>query len=198
MNTLVGQKAPEFVADAYINGEIKKVSLSDYKGHWVVLYFYPADFTFVCPTELTAVAHKYSQLQEMDVTVLSISIDTPYTHRAWNEHELSKIINRDIPYPMLSDKAAMIGKTYGVYDEELGVDLRGKFLIDPDGIIQSVEILNAPVGRAVGEMIRQIKAFQHVRANVEEAAPAGWEPGQATLKPGVELVGKVCEVWSVD
>jgi len=190
----VGKPAPDFETSAYANGDIIKLKLSSYKGKWVVLYFYPADFTFVCPTELTAVARRYEELKELEVEVLSISTDTPFTHKAWQDHELSQMIPGGLPYPMLSDPGGRIGTMYGVYDDDSGLNLRGRFLIDPDGIIQSAEILSAPVGRQVKEMIRQIKAFRLVRES-GEATPAGWEPGEKTLIPSTELIGKVCEIW---
>lgn len=116
----------------------------------------------------------------------------------WNDHELSKMIDKDIPFPMLSDQDGSIGKMYGIYDEDGGVENRGRFIIDPDGIVQGFEVLTSPVGRNVNETIRQIKAFQHVRnSNGTEATPSGWKPGKTTLKPGADLVGNVWKVWSV-
>lgn len=123
-----------------------------------------------------------------------MSVDSVFVHKAWQEQELAKMVEGGVPYPLLSDPAGKIGAAYGVYDEEAGVDIRGRFLIDPDGVIQAAEILTAPVGRNPDELIRQIKAFQHVR-ETGEATPSGWTPGQTTLKPGPELVGKVWEVW---
>lgn len=128
--------------------------------------------------------------------VLSLSRDSVFTHKIWQETELSKMVEGGFPYPMLSDGTGAIGQMYGVYDEGAGVDIRGRFIIDPDGIVQAMEVLTPPVGRKVGELIRQIKAFQHVRAT-GEVTPAGWEPGKPTLKPGPALVGKVWEQWSV-
>jgi len=126
--------------------------------------------------------------------VLSMSTDSRFTHKIWNEEELSKMVEGGIPYPMLSDQGGRIGTVYGVYDEAAGVDIRGRFLIDPDGVIQAMEVLTPTVGRNVSELIRQVKAFQHVRAT-GEATPSGWQPGKPTLKPGPDLVGKVWEVW---
>ena len=123
-----------------------------------------------------------------------MSTDSRFTHKIWNEVELSKMVEGGIPYPMLSDQGGRIGTVYGVYDEAAGVDIRGRFLIDPDGVIQAMEVLTPAVGRSPDELIRQVKAFQHVRAT-GEATPSGWQPGQTTLKPGPDLVGKVWEVW---
>ena len=127
---------------------------------------------------------------------MAISCDTVFTHKIWQETELSQMVPGGIPFPMLSDPGGKIGRLYGVYDENLGLNIRGRFIIDPDGIIQSMEILAPPVGRKVQELIRQIQAFQHVRQSQgTEACPAGWEPGKPTLKPGPDLVGKVWKVW---
>ena len=133
----------------------------------------------------------------MGVQVLSVSTDSRFTHKIWNETELSKMVDGGIPYPMLSDQGGRIGTVYGVYDEDAGVDIRGRFLIDPDGVIQAMEVLTPPVGRNASELIRQIKAFQHVRAT-GEATPSGWQPGKPTLKPGPDLVGNVWKVWKPD
>lgn len=144
---------------------------------------------------MTAVAVRYQDLQALGAEILAISVDSPYTHKVWQEGELAKMVEGGLPYPMLSDPGGRIGQLYGVYDEEGGVDIRGRFLIDPDGVIQALEILAPAIGRNVAEMIRQVKACQHVR-DTGEATPAGWEPGKKTLKPGSELSGKVCEIWS--
>lgn len=126
-----------------------------------------------------------------------MSVDSIYVHKMWNDHELSKMVEGGVPFPMLSDGAGNIGKLYGVYDENLGVDVRGRFIIDPDGVIQAMEVLTPPVGRNVAETLRQIQAFQHVRnTGGAEATPSGWTPGKKTLKPGPDLVGKVWEVWN--
>ena len=126
--------------------------------------------------------------------MLSVSTDSRFTHKIWNEVELSKMVEGGIPFPMLSDSGGRIGTVYGVYDEAAGVDVRGRFLIDPDGVIQAIEVLTPPVGRNPDELIRQIRAYQHTRAT-GEVMPSGWEPGKPTLKPGPDLVGKVWTVW---
>ena len=123
-----------------------------------------------------------------------MSTDSRFTDKIWNEEELSKMVEGGIPYPMLSDQGGRVGTVYGVYDEAAGVDIRGRFLIDPDGVIQAMEVLTPTVGRNVSELIRQVKAFQHVRAT-GEATPSGWQPGKPTLKPGPDLVGRVWEAW---
>jgi peroxiredoxin (alkyl hydroperoxide reductase subunit C) len=143
---------------------------------------------------LTAVAVRYDKLKALGAEVLSMSVDSRFTHKIWNEVELSKMVEGGIPYPMLSDQGGRIGAVYGVYDEAAGVDIRGRFLIDPDGVIQAMEVLTPPVGRNPDELIRQVQAFQHVR-KTGEATPSGWTPGDKTLKPGPDLVGRVWEVW---
>jgi alkyl hydroperoxide reductase subunit AhpC len=143
---------------------------------------------------LTAVAVKYPELQQMGAEVLSVSTDSRFTHKIWQEQELSKLIAGGVPYPMLSDAGGRIGRIYGVYEEMAGVNIRGRFIIDPDGVIQAMEILTPSVGRNVAELIRQLKAFQLVRAEAV-ATPSGWQPGKMTLKPGSDLVGNVWKVW---
>ena len=181
-----------------LKSKFTNVNLEDYKGKWVLLCFYPGDFTFVWATEVSAVAEKYTELKELDVEVLSVSVDSTFVHKMWNDHELSKMIGKDIPFPMLSDQNGNIGKLYGIYDEDSGTETRGRFIIDPDGIIQGYEVLTPPVGRNVSESIRQIKAFQLVRAaKGAEVTPSGWKPGKKTLKPGTNLVGNVWKEWKV-
>ncbi len=145
---------------------------------------------------MSAVAGKVDELTKLGVQVLSASTDSTFTHKMWVEEELSKMTKNGISWPMLSDAAGHLGKVYGVYEEEAGVNIRGRFLIDPDGVVQAMEVMTPPVGRKIGETIRQIHAFQHVRASKgTEACPAEWEPGLPTLKPGPDLVGKVWKVW---
>ncbi len=143
---------------------------------------------------MTAVAVKREEFKELGVQVLSVSTDSSFSHKIWQEEELSKMVPGGVPFPMVSDAGGRIGKVYGVYDENAGVDIRGRFVIDPDGVIQAMEVLTPPVGRNVAELIRQVQAFKHVR-ETGEATPSGWMPGKTTLKPGPELAGKVWEVW---
>lgn len=137
---------------------------------------------------------KYPEIKALGVEMLAVSVDSRFSHKIWQEEELSKMVPGGVPFPLLSDPGGVIGRAYGVYDPEGAVDIRGRFLIDPDGVIQAMEVLAPPVGRSVLELIRQIKAFQHVRAT-GEVCPAGWQPGKVTLKPGFSLVGRVWEVW---
>jgi alkyl hydroperoxide reductase subunit AhpC len=131
--------------------------------------------------------------------MLSVSVDSHFVHKIWQDEELSKMVKGGVPFPMVSDAGGKVGRVYGVYDEMAGVNVRGRFIIDPEGVIQAMEILTPPVGRNVSELIRQIQAFQHVRKTKgAEATPSGWTPGKPTLKPGPELVGKVWKVWKPD
>ncbi len=143
---------------------------------------------------MSAVAAKHDELKALGVQVLSVSTDSRFVHKIWQEDELTKMVPGGVPFPMLSDAGGRIGTVYGVYDEDAGVDIRGRFIIDPDGVIQAMEVLTPSVGRNVSELIRQVKALQHVRAT-GEVTPSGWQPGQAALTPGPKLVGKVWEVW---
>ena len=140
---------------------------------------------------------KYPEIKALGAEVMSVSTDSRFTHKIWQEEELSKMVPGGVPYPMLSDQGGRVGTAYGVYDEEAGVDIRGRFIIDPDGVIQAMEVLTPPVGRNVAELIRQLKAFQHVRAT-GEVMPSGWQPGKPTLKPSPDLAGKVWKVWKPD
>lgn len=136
----------------------------------------------------------YNELQKLNVEVLSVSVDSVFTHKIWNEVELSKMVDGGIPYPMLSDQSGSIGKLYGVYDEEAGVNIRGRFLIDPEGIVQAAEVLAPPVGRNPQELLRQVKAFQH-HQKTGEVMPSGWQEGGKTLKPSTALAGNVWKEW---
>lgn len=140
----------------------------------------------------------YEKFENSNTEVYSISTDTVFVHKVWDEYELSNMVDGGIPYPMLQDPDGRIGRAYGVYDEEEMVHKRGVVIIDPDGIVQAIEVLNASAGRNFNEVHRQLRAFQYVRENSDEVAPAGWEEGKTTLKPGKDLVGKVFENWSLD
>ena len=147
---------------------------------------------------MAAVASKYSVFQELNTEILSVSVDSHFVHKMWQDNELSKMVEGGVPFPMLSDGPGNIGKIYGVYDEQAGVEMRGRFIIDPDRVIRAIEIVTPPVGRNVSELVRQVQAFQHVRkTNGTEATPSGWQPGKPTLKPGPDLVGNVWKVWNV-
>ncbi|MFH0817806.1 MAG: peroxiredoxin, partial [Candidatus Micrarchaeota archaeon] len=154
--------------------ETKAIQLSDYRGKWVVLFFYPGDFTFVCPTELGELAEKYERFQGLGAEVISVSTDSEYVHKAW--HDQSETIKK-IKYPMLSDKTGKISRDYGVYIEEEGVALRGTFLIDPDGILKAYEIHDNSIGRSSAELIRKLQAAKFVRDHKGQVCPMNWSPG---------------------
>ena len=146
---------------------------------------------------MSAVAANYETLQKLDTEVISVSVDSQFVHKVWNDQELSKMAGKDVPFHMASDGPGNVGRIYGVYEENAGVELRGRFIIDPDGVIQAMEVLTPPVGRQLDETVRQIKAFQHVRATKgAEVCPAGWMPGKKVLKPGPDLVANVWREWS--
>lgn len=184
----INDKAPEFTEDAYINGEVKKISLSDYKGKWVVLFFYPADFTFVCPTELGELADNYETIKDLGAEVISISTDTAFVHKAWAD--ATPTIGK-IKYPMLADPAMRVSRAYGTLIEDAGLSLRGTFFIDPAGVLKAYEIHDNSIGRSCNELIRKIQAAKYVEENGGEVCPMNWKPGAETLKPGLELVGKI-------
>lgn len=184
----IGQKAPEFEAKAFHESKIKNVKLSDYKGKWVVLFFYPGDFTFVCPTELGELADNYQKLRDMDVEVLSLSTDSEWVHAAWREK--SDMIKK-VHYPMVADPTGKISKSYGVYIWDEGVALRGTFIIDSKGILKAYEVNHNDIGRNAEELLRKIQAAQYVESHPGEVCPVSWKPGKETLKPGLDLVGKI-------
>ncbi len=140
---------------------------------------------------------KYPELQEMGVEVFAASVDSHFSHRVWQETELSKMVDGGVPYPLISDPGGRIGQAYGVYDDVALVDVRGRFIIDPEGIVQAMEVLSPPVGRNPVELVRQIKAYQH-HQKTGEVMPSGWQPGKPTLKPGPALAGHVWEHWKVE
>lgn len=147
---------------------------------------------------MSAVAAKNAEFEKLGVQVLSVSVDSVFVHKMWNDNELSKTVEGEVPFPMLLDQSGEIGKMYGIYDEDAGIETRGRFIIDPEGNVQGFEVLTPPVGRNVSETIRQVQAFQHVRASKGvEATPSGWKPGKKTLKPGPDLVGNVWKEWKV-
>lgn len=188
MNTLINTKLVDFKAQAYHNNEFKTVTNKDLAGKWAVFFFYPADFTFVCPTELVDVAEKYEEFKRMGVEVYSVSTDTHFTHKAW--HDTSESIKK-INYPMLADPTGALSRAFGVYIEEEGLAYRGTFLVDPDGLIKLAEIQDNGIGRNAEELMRKVQAAQFIRSNPNQVCPAKWKPGSETLKPGLDLVGKI-------
>lgn len=188
MQTIIGQKVPEFKLQAYQNNGFKEVTDQSLKGKWTVLFFYPADFTFVCPTELGDIADKYEQLKAINAEVYSVSTDTHFVHKAW--WDASDTIKK-IKFPMLADPAGKLSRALGTYLEDDGLSTRATFIVDPDGVIQVAEYSTNSIGRDADEILRKVQASQFVAANVGQVCPAKWKPGSATLKPGLDLIGKI-------
>jgi peroxiredoxin (alkyl hydroperoxide reductase subunit C) len=184
----INSKVPDFRVQAYHQGAFKTVSSDDLKGKWSVFFFYPADFTFVCPTELSDLADKYTQLKEYGVEVYSVSTDTHFVHKAW--HDASDTI-RKIEFPMLADPTGHLSRAFGVYIEESGLAYRGTFVVNPEGQIKVAEIHDDAIGRNSDELVRKVQAAQFVASHPGEVCPAKWKPGAQTLKPGINLVGKI-------
>lgn len=188
MKPLINKEVPDFKLQAYKDGEFITVTENDLKGKWSILFFYPADFTFVCPTELGDMADNYDKLQALGVEVYGVSCDTHFVHKAW--HDASETI-RKIKFPMIGDPTAVLGRAYGVYDEESGTDYRGTFLLDPEGRVKIVEINENSVGRSATELIRKVEGAQFVANHPGEVCPAKWKEGAQTLTPSIDLVGKI-------
>lgn len=193
MTTTIGTEILPFVATAFKptapgQGEFVDVTDGDVRGNWAVFFFYPADFTFVCPTELEDLANQYDALKGMGVEVYSVSTDTHFSHKAW--HETSDKISK-IKFPMLGDQNHTVSNNFGVLREGQGLADRATFVVDPDGVIQVMEITCEGVGRNAVELVRKIKAAQYVRANPGQVCPAKWEEGDETLVPSLDLVGKI-------
>ena len=188
MQTIINAQAPEFKVQAFQNGEFKTVSSDDIKGKWAIFFFYPADFTFVCPTELVDLAGKYEELKKMGVEVFSVSCDTHFVHKAW--FDTSDSIKK-INYTMLADPLGVLAKGFGVYKEDEGVAYRGTFVVNSQGLIKLVEMQDNSIGRNADELVRKVKAAQFVESHPGEVCPAKWNEGADTLKPSIDLVGKL-------
>ncbi len=186
---VIGEKVIDREFEYYQGNKFKKTTLSAlYKDKWIVLFFYPADFTFVCPTELEDIADVYSTLKKMGVEVISISTDTVFTHKAW--HDTSEAIKK-VNFPMAADPTGQLTRDFGVYIEKEGLALRGTFIINSRGILKAMEVHDNSIGRNADELVRKIQAAQFVEINKGQVCPARWTPGQKTLKPGISLVGKI-------
>lgn len=179
----VGQPAPEFMATAVINQEFKMIKLSDYRGQYVVLFFYPLDFTFVCPTEIIAFSDRYDDFKQLNTEILGISVDSEFAHLAWIQTERKLGGIGDINYPLVSDIKKEISSAYNVLEPEAGIALRGLFIIDKDGIVQHCTINNLSFGRSVDETLRTLQAIQHVQSHPDEVCPVEWRPGEKTMVP---------------
>ena len=184
----IKQSIPTFSAQAYHAGKFVPVTNEDLRGKWTVFFFYPADFTFVCPTELEDLADNYKAFQELGVEIYSVSTDTQFSHKAW--HDTSDAIKK-INYPMLADPTHAVARGFDVLIEEDGVADRGTFVVDPEGKVQIIEITAGGVGRDATELLRKIKAAQYVASHPGEVCPAKWKEGEKTLAPSLDLVGKI-------
>ncbi|MCX2794540.1 alkyl hydroperoxide reductase subunit C [Microbulbifer thermotolerans] len=188
MSRYIESELKPFTAKAYQGGDFIDVSDADVKGKWAVFFFYPADFTFVCPTELGDLADNYEEFKKLGVEIYSVSTDTHFTHKAW--HDTSDTIGK-IQFPMIGDPTGTITRNFGVMIEEEGIADRGTFVIDPEGKIQIVEITAGGIGRDAQELLRKIKAAQYIAAHPGEVCPAKWKEGDETLAPSLDLVGKI-------
>jgi peroxiredoxin (alkyl hydroperoxide reductase subunit C) len=185
---IIGSSIKPFTTQSYKAGKFVEVSDADVKGKWGVFFFYPADWTFVCPTELEDLADQYADLQAMGVEVFAVSTDTHFTHKAW--HDTSDTI-RKVQYPLVGDPTGTITRNFGVMIEEEGLALRGTFVINPEGVIKLCEIHDNGIGRDAKELLRKVQAAQYVAKNPGQVCPAKWTPGAETLKPSLDLVGKI-------
>ena len=184
----IGDVVEDFSAEVFHVDEIKKIKLSDFKGKWVVLLFYPADFTFVCPTELEEAADLYDEFKKENAEILSVSTDTAFVHKAW--HDNSPAIKK-IKYPMIADPTGNICKYFNTYLAKEGLSLRGSFIINPEGVLKSADVHDNSIGRNIKEILRKLQASKFVSENEGMVCPASWKPGSKVLKPSTELVGKI-------
>ena len=183
MTRIVGLAAPDFTATGVVDQEFKEISLSQYRGKYVVLFFYPLDFTFVCPTEITAFSDRYADFSSRNTEVLGVSVDSQFSHLAWVQTDRKNGGLGDIAYPLVADLNKTIARDYQVLDEDAGIALRGLFIIDPEGVVMHSTINNLPVGRSVDETLRVLQAFQYVQSHPDEVCPANWTPGEKTMNP---------------
>jgi len=181
MSQIVGRPAPDFALEGVLNGKFSNYRLSDYRGKWVVLFFYPLDFTFVCPTEILAFSDRLGEFRKLGAEVLAASVDSKFSHLAWTEKPREQGGIKGLGYPLLEDLKKELATAYGVLAEDGAVALRGLFLIDPEGVVQHATVNNLGVGRSVDETLRVLQAFQHVREH-GEVCPADWKPGTKTMK----------------
>ena len=179
----VGQQAPDFTATAVFDQEFKTIKLSDYRGQYTVLFFYPLDFTFVCPTEIIAFSDRYKEFSTLNTEILGVSVDSEFSHLAWIQTDRKEGGIGDIDYPLVSDIKKEISTAYNVLDPDAGVALRGLFIIDPEGVIQHATVNNLSFGRSVDETLRTLKAIQYVQSHPDEVCPAGWKEGDKTMVP---------------
>ena len=188
MKTIINTNVPEFSLPAFADGEFRTITRQDLLGHWSILFFYPADFTFVCPTELVDMAEHYDKFRQLGAEVYSVSTDTQFTHKAW--HDSSDSI-RQVKFPMLADKTGYLSEALGVLNPVDYLAYRGTFVIDPSGMIKIAEVNDNGIGRNSDELLRKLEAAQFVAEHGDQVCPARWTKGQSTLRPGIDLVGKI-------
>jgi peroxiredoxin (alkyl hydroperoxide reductase subunit C) len=193
MTLEIGDEFPDIELRAYDPKKDEDVTLKtgDYKGKWKIFFFYPADFTFVCPTELEELAGLYPEFEKEGAEIFSVSTDTVFTHKAWHEH--SEAIKK-VQFPMVADPAGELSKMFGVYiggGDDVGLALRGSFIVDPNSIVKTIEVNDNAIGRSGKELLRKLRAAKFVYENGDKVCPASWEPGGDTLTPGMDLVGKI-------
>ncbi len=186
--SLIGKEVNEFKVQAYVNNEFKEVTKAAIKGKWSVFFFYPADFTFVCPTELEDLAENYEEFRKINCEIYSVSCDTHFVHKAW--HDASKTIQK-IKYPMLADPTGVLARDFDVLIEGDGLAERGSFIVNPEGRIVAYEVVAGNIGRNADELFRRVQASQFVAEHGDQVCPAKWKPGAGTLKPGIDLVGLI-------
>lgn len=186
--SLINKEVVDFQVQAYVDGEFKAVTKEDVLGKWSVFFFYPADFTFVCPTELEDLANKYAEFKEIGCEIYSVSCDTHFVHKAW--HDASKTIQK-VQYPMLADPTGILARGFDVMIEEDGLAERGSFIVNPEGKIVAYEVIAGNVGRNADELFRRVQASQFVAEHGDQVCPAKWQPGADTLKPSLDLVGLI-------
>lgn len=184
----IGDSLPELELDVFYQGKDQKLYSKDYEGKWQIFFFYPADFTFVCPTELEELADMYPEFQKEGAEIFSVSTDTVFVHKAWKDH--SPAIGK-VNFPMVADPTGEICELFGTYIYDEGLSLRGTFIVDPEGELVAMEIHNNNIGRSAKELLRKLKAAKFVAEHGGQVCPASWEPGDDTLEPGMDLVGKI-------
>ncbi len=184
----IGASVPNLSFEYFQNGKTGRMSLNDFRGKWLILFFYPADFTFVCPTELEDMAEHYEEFKKQGTEIVSVSTDTVFVHKAW--HDTSKAVGK-IQFPMAADPQHRLSHAFGVHIEDEGLALRGSFIINPEGKLKIIEINDNGIGRNAKELLRKLQAAKFVHEHGDKVCPANWNPGDDTLEPGMDLVGKI-------
>ena len=188
VKTIINTKVPEFALPAFVDGSFKTITNENLKGKWAIVFFYPADFTFVCPTELLDMADNYDKFKALGAEVYAVSTDTQFTHKAW--HDSSESIAK-VKFPMLADKTGYLSESFGVLNPDDFLAYRGSFIVNPEGEIKVAEINDNGIGRNSEELLRKLEAAQFVAEHGDQVCPARWKKGQETLTPSIELVGKI-------